>query len=878
MLRKNSCLSVAVSIALGTLTFTAAPLALAEESGQEVEKLQKMKVTGSRISRVEMEGAEPVQVLSSEYIENTGLIALGDILNQLPGVGGDVQSTSVNNGSNGAATVNLRGLGAERTLVLVNGRRMVNGGTGADASVDLNMIPTAMVERIEVLKNGASSVYGSDAVGGVVNIITKQDFEGFEVNLKQGMTSESDGEVTDISILAGASNDRGNVTFSAGFTKENEIMAGDRGFANTDLQHDGYGGQYVSGSSAPPWGYYDGKTFGPEGSDTLRDFESPGDLYNYAPDNYLKRPAERMYLSAQGNYLVFENDYLGPVTASFEALYSNSQSDYLLAAEPIFGAFQGYSPISADASFNTTGEEITDWRRRMVETGGRNRSFESDTARLVFALDGEFQNGWLWDASYNFGKTKTVQLEDNVFMKDRVSNAISGCKDASGNAIDGCSEMDLFGTVSQSALDYTTFTRQDTGVNQQQVINLNVAGDIYEHDMGTIAFALGYQNHDEKGSNQPDALVVAGNASGNAESATDGGYDVNSVYGELLIPILSDLAYAQYLEARVSARYDDYSTFGGANTMGYSFLYQPIDDLMLRGTYNEVFRAPSIADLYGGAQESADVLTDPSGQDTSGRTQFPVFYGSNEELQPEEGHTASLGFVLSPSFAEGFSATVDYWQVELEQLIDAVDPQLMLNQCYETGEYCDKITRDGSGNIVGIDARTTNLGKLETSGIDFNLRYLHDFDDLRFTANWDNTYTFNYEVTQADGSVDDYAGKFISDQIGLYSQYRSTLNLGLSQDKWRTNWNTRMIYGVDYELPGAEDAAKSTYTFSVPTVFYHDISAGYAFDNGITLSGGINNLFDEEPPLILNTISGNTDTMTYDVVGRYFYANLNMKF
>ncbi|MGR5541194.1 TonB-dependent receptor plug domain-containing protein, partial [Vibrio campbellii] len=161
MLRKNSCLSVAVSIALGTLTFTAAPLALAEESGQEVEKLQKMKVTGSRISRVEMEGAEPVQVLSSEYIENTGLIALGDILNQLPGVGGDVQSTSVNNGSNGAATVNLRGLGAERTLVLVNGRRMVNGGTGADASVDLNMIPTAMVERIEVLKNGASSVYGS---------------------------------------------------------------------------------------------------------------------------------------------------------------------------------------------------------------------------------------------------------------------------------------------------------------------------------------------------------------------------------------------------------------------------------------------------------------------------------------------------------------------------------------------------------------------------------------------------------------------------------------------------------------------------------------------------------------------------------------------
>lgn len=884
MLKKSTCLSVAVSLALGTANLFAVPVAFAEETGQQdVEKLQKMKVTGSRISRVEMEGAEPVQVLSSEYIENTGLVAIGDVLNQLPGVGGTVQSTSVNNGSNGAATVNLRGLGAERTLVLVNGRRMVNGGTGADASVDLNMIPAAMVERIEVLKNGASSVYGSEAIGGVVNIITKQNFEGFELNAKRGTTSNSDGQVTDISMLAGASNDRGNITFSAGMTKEDEIMAGDRGFANTDLQHDGYGGQFQSGSSAPPWGYYDGKTFGPEGSDTLRDFNAPDDLYNYAPDNYLKRPAQRRYLAAQGNYLLGETSILGPVTATFEALYSNSESNYLLAAEPIFGKFNGYDPISKDNEFNNTGSDIVDWRRRMVETGGRNRFFESDTGRVVLGLDGEFQNGWTWDANYNWGKTKTKQIEDGVFMKDRVSNAVGPsengqCLDAGGNVIPGCVPMDILGNVSQEALDYATFTRQDTGFNQQQIINFNVTGDIYETEMGTIAFAAGYQNRDEQGANQPDALVVLGNASGNAESETSGGYTVDSFYGELLVPILSEVTMAEYLEAKITARHDKYSTFGGATTMGYSFLYQPIGDLMLRGTYNEVFRAPSIADLYGGAQESADVLSDPTGQDTSGRTQFPVFYGSNQELQPEEGHTASLGFVLSPSFAEGFSATVDYWQVELENLIDNVDPQLMLDQCSKTGEYCDKITRDGNGDIVSIDARTTNLGKLEKNGIDFNLRYVHDFDVVVFKANWDNTYNFKHEVTQADGSVVDYAGKFISDQIGLYSKYRSTLNLGVTRDAWRVNWNTRMIAGVDYELPGAADAPQDTYNFSVPTMFYHDLSAGYAFDNGFTLSGGINNLFDETPPLILDTISGNTDATTYDVIGRYFYANVNMKF
>ncbi|MGR5133238.1 TonB-dependent receptor [Vibrio alfacsensis] len=878
MYKKTTALSVAISLALGTAAV--APVA-AQAEEQQVEKLQKMKVTGSRISRVDMEGSEPVQVISSEYIENTGLVSVGDVLNQIPSVSGTVQSTSVNNGSNGAATVNLRGLGSARVLVLVNGRRMVNGGTGADTSVDLNMIPAALVERIDVLKNGASSIYGSDAVAGVVNIITKQDFEGFEVNVKSGRTSKSDGDVTDISMLAGASNDRGNVTFSAGYTEEKAISGGDRSFANTDLMHDGAGGSYVSGSSATPWGYYDGKTYGPEGSDELRDFVYPDDLYNYAPDNYLKRPAEKMYVAAQGNYLLTENEYFGPVTASFEGLYSNSKSDYLLAPEPIFGLYSlpAYDPISKDNQYNPTGEDIVDWRRRMVETNGRNRFFESDTARFVLALDGEFANGWLWDTSFNWGKTKTTQIEDNVFMKDRVNNAIGAskdgqCLDSAGAVIEGCVPMDLFGGVSQEALDYVTFTRQDTGFNQQQTLEFNVSGDVYEHEMGTIAFAAGYQTRKEKGANNPDALVVSGNASGNAESSTSGSYSVDSFYGELLIPLLSDLAYAEYLEVKLSGRYDDYSSFGGESTFGYSFLYQPSENLMLRGTYSDVFRAPSIAALYGGAVESSEVLTDPSGQDTSGRDQFPVIQGSNEDLKPEQGHTASLGFVYTPSFVDGVSATVDYWQIELEDLIDLVNPQLMLDECNTTGKYCDKITRyeDGefAGNIKTIDARLTNVGKLETDGIDFNIRYVEDFDFATLLVNWENTYTLGYDVTKSDGSVEEYNGNFIHNGIGNFSKYRSTLSLGLAEDSWKANWTSRLIDGVEYEL--------GEYNFNVPTVVYHDVSAAYMFDNDITLSGGINNLFDKEPPLILDTIAGNTDTTTYDVAGRYFYVNLNVKY
>ncbi|CAE6879819.1 TonB-dependent receptor [Vibrio alginolyticus] len=882
MYKKTTALSVAISLALGTAAAFAPVAAQAEE--QQVEKLQKMKVTGSRISRVDMEGSEPVQVLSSEYIENTGLVSVGDILRQIPSVSGTVQSSTVNNGSNGSATVNLRGLSSERTLVLVNGRRMVLGGTGADASVDLNMIPTAMVERIEVLKNGASSVYGSDAIAGVVNIITKQDFEGFEVNVKSGRTSESDGEVVEVSMLAGTSNDRGGLTFSAGYTEEKEISSADRSFANTDLMHDGMGGSYVGGSSATPWGYYDGQTYGPEGSEDLRDYVHPDDTYNYAPDNYLKRPAKKMYLAAQGHYLLTENEYVGPVTASFEGLYSNSKSDYLLAAEPIFGKFTpGYDPISADNEYNPTGEDIVDWRRRMVETGGRNRFFESDTARFVFALDGEFSNGWLWDTSFNWGKTKTTQIEDNVFMKDRVNNAIGAsengkCLDSAGDEIEGCVPMDLFGGISQEALDYMTFTRQDTGYNQQRTFDVNVSGDIFEYQMGTIAFAAGYQTRTEKGASQPDALVVLGNSSGNADSPTSGQYTVDSFYGELLVPLLSEVTLAEYLEAKVAVRSDDYSTFGQNTTWGYSMLYQPVETLMVRGNYNEVFRAPTVADLYGGVYESYPTLTDTAGLDTSERAQFPVYYGANEDLKPEQGHSASVGFVYAPDFIDGFSTTVDYWQVELEDLIDVIDPQLMLDKCALEGQYCENIQRFDDGNIEYINARLTNVGKLETSGIDFNIRYAYDFDFATLRVNWENTYTLNYDIEKADGTVDEIAGTY-NHTYDTYSKWRSNLNLGLADDQWRTNWTARMIKGVDYSLAGEDaDGNAVFYDFNVPTVVYHDVSAAYMFDNDITLSGGINNLFDKEPPLILDTIAANTDATTYDVTGRYFYVNLNVKY
>ncbi|WP_111901610.1 TonB-dependent receptor plug domain-containing protein [Aeromonas veronii] len=397
MLRKSR-ISAAIAFALASLA--AAPSVSAEE-GQNVEKLQKIKVTGSRISRVEVETAQPVQVMSKADIERSGLTSVGDILQRIPAISGQAQSTSVNNGGNGTVTVNLRGLGTQRTLVLVNGRRMVYGGSGANSSVDLNTIPVAIIERVEILKNGASSIYGADAVGGVVNIITKTGFDGFELNGQIGQTSKSDAEAHDVNMVVGGSTDVSNYVFSAGLVEEKEAMAGSRSFSNVDYEHDGEGGQYIGGSSRVPWGYFKTSqgvlTKGPEGSATLRPYDSVADAYNYAPANYLKTPSKRWYTSFFGDRSLGQLGGLGETRFFSEASYLNRQSDYLLAATPLASGTDGLNPISKDNAFNTTGEDISDWRYRTIEAGGRNRMFDSSTSRLVLGFDGQLENSWTWD-------------------------------------------------------------------------------------------------------------------------------------------------------------------------------------------------------------------------------------------------------------------------------------------------------------------------------------------------------------------------------------------------------------------------------------------------------------------------------------------------
>ncbi|MEC9466549.1 MAG: TonB-dependent receptor plug domain-containing protein, partial [Myxococcota bacterium] len=460
----------------------AAPAEAKAEEGEE--KVEELYVTGSRIKRMDLSTPAPVTVISREELDASGLTSVGDILQRLPAQS-NATNTKVNNGGDGSTRINIRGLGSSRTLILVNGRRFVPGGLGANSSVDLNSIPMSVIERVEVLKDGASAVYGSDAIAGVVNIITKESIEGITADAYAGMTQDGKGMTMDVNVTGGTSFDGGNVWASVGYYSQGSLMAGDRDFSQYDREYafgtfDELGitsdeeRVYIGGSSAPPWGWYN-LTYDPEnpGSEdmqaiweTYRDAETgeipegtstvvtvgedgqltefnfagsrdapgtellpKGDRYNYQPDNYMLTPSDRIYAFSAGNFDIAED-----TKAFFEASYTIRTGGQKLAPTPLFAAFDlPDGSIPADQPFNILNAEVGDYRHRMVELGTRDYENAVKTMRFVAGVEGMFGeglgvlSGWDWGVSANYGRTDaTTKLLGNLYM-NRTQHALKGC-------------------------------------------------------------------------------------------------------------------------------------------------------------------------------------------------------------------------------------------------------------------------------------------------------------------------------------------------------------------------------------------------------------------------------------------------------------------
>jgi iron complex outermembrane receptor protein len=719
-------LAYAVTVLLGT----GGP-ALAQTGPTTGPMLEEVEITGSRIIQTGAANQQPISIIGREEIDKSGLVSVGELLQQLS-TSGKALNAKFNSSGNfgyppdgggigaGSAQVDLRHLESKRVLVLVDGIRWVNesSASGVSGSADLNTIPMAIIERIEVLEDGASAIYGSDAIAGVINIITRKQFDGVEVNGYFGQYSDG-GDTTEASVMIGGSNERFSGTFVASYYNQDEISAGK--WDQSALPQPNAG--LRAGSSGTPQGRY---TFcdpsRPAGSVgfcdpggelwydvTLDDgtttpvwnpadpeagtyhFFSGADRFNYAPYNLLLTPSERKAAFTSLNYAVTDS-----INLHAKMLYNNRRSRNQAAPEPIFvGPFAGTGGIadtivvSADNPFNPFGIDLDPatnfgWvTRRPVEVGPRVFRQDVDTWYFNLGLDGllDVGSGYRWDVNYVNSENKAKQTFANGYNVAKLKLAL-GDPDVCA-AVPGCVPLDLFGgqgrQMTQEMIDYIRTTQNDSSTQKLEVASANITGDLFPIGGRSAGFAVGVEHRRYEGRFEPDPLRQTGESQDSFAAPVSASYDVNEVYAEFNFPVLS------MLDLSAAVRYSDYSTFGGETTGKMGFRWQPSDGFALRGTYSTGFRAPNLGELYGLTQFGA-TLVDPCGptgtvvvDDSDGpnttpletacraqgvpsgfeqaNTQITTFTGGNPDLDPETSDSYTVGLVYQPAWAEGTAGT-----------------------------------------------------------------------------------------------------------------------------------------------------------------------------------------------------------------------------
>lgn len=763
-------------------------------------------------------------------------------------------------------------------------------------------------------------MYGADAISGVVNIITRDDMDGLEVSASYGESGEGDGESQELSVTFGNTFDEGHFMFDATYVEEKSIVAGDRDWASVPLAS--LDGEVMFlGSSAPPWGNYTlpssgtAVTLGPDYGDTFREFSFfGGDSYNFAPVNYQRQPNERWMLTFDGEQRLLEDDALGEVNVFAEAQYINRQNEQALAEVPLAPlVFFGFSdaPYSADNFYNPFGEDIADWRRRMVEGGPRIRDFEAQTKRIVLGLNGEFED-WSWEAYYQYGDGNLESHFGDLYNLQRVANAVGPTtgSPAGGdlqcvNDPTNCVPLDVFGqnSVTQDMLDYVTFTTNESAGSDQEIFALNISNaDIFDLPAGPVGVAFGLQQREESGFDNPDsqvaALAAANAVTGTPRIPTSGSYEVKEAYVELLIPLVADAPLVQSLDLELAHRYSDYDTFGSTNNSKVGARWRLNGDLMVRASFSEAFRQPQISDLFGGAGTSFPQISDPCAENPTDSciadgvpaggyeppsTQIQTRVGGNAELEPETADIVTVGFVLEPRWIEGASLTADYYDIEITDAISTLGAEFVLTQCAQAGSFCDQIQRfdAASGGVVGfprvVDNRFTNVGGVETSGVDVGLAYRGIETEFGlFDASVEATYIDEYDKIQADGSVIPHAGRFLDDQDGWFGRWKTNFTLRWAWQGFSANYQARWIKSAEESYQ--DQITGEVLDRTVDGRTYHDLQAGYRFaDTGLSVRLGVNNLTDKEPPLSLDGFNDNTDVRTFDTVGRFFYGEMTYR-
>ena len=754
------------------LSLAVAPADLA--SAQEAEAMEEVVVTGSRIRRNPLDEPVAIMEIGKGDIEQTGATNLGDALQQLPITGSAINSKFNVPGNSGfpqdgsgigagAVQLSVRNLTAKRTLVLVDGKRWIAGASasGVPVSVDLNTIPDNVIERVEILQDGASAIYGSDAIGGVVNIITRQNFEGFRLDAQAGSYLEdSDGESYEFSALWGGGNDTTHFVLSMGYRDERGVETWDRDrskFPRPDATSCDAGGcssftpqarlvfgpnlndQDITlndgvlndgGANIPQWDPND-----PDGGADFHAFTS-ADRFNFnGPGrNFLRTPNERVNIYANVRHDVSPN-----VTLFARASYTNRSSETKAAPEPLcLGNGCGTRItdnffISATNPYNFTGLDLSVangnlefFARRPLESGRRLFFQDVNTYMLSTGLEGEFQGAgrnFYWDLTAGYGDNRGFQEKQNSHNAAKLQVAM-GPIDAC-NATPNCVPFNFFGgqgpdgtgSITEEMLDFVRYTQRDFSEQTLKNFAFNIGGDVLELPAGTMGFAAGIEYRDHEGSFRPDPIAASGETAGIPSGATAGGFDVTEFYGELSIPLIADAALADLLEVNLAARSSDYSTSGSKETYKISGLWRPIDQLSFRGSFSTGFRAPGIGELFGGAAREDFTFLDPCADLLgvipvgNGGRDDPDTPGPDPQPQNIQDNCAALGVApgLAQSNPQLSALSVGNDQLEPEES-DNVTFGIVYSPAWSEGQaWSDGITLAVDYYAVEIDSAVQGL-------------------------------------------------------------------------------------------------------------------------------------------------------------------------
>jgi iron complex outermembrane receptor protein len=940
---------------------------------QEAEAVEEVVVTGSRIRRNPLNEPVAIMEIDAGDIEETGVTNLGDALQQLPITGSAINSKFNVPGNSGfpqdgsgigagAVQLSIRNVSAKRTLVLVDGKRWIAGASasGVPVAVDLNTIPDNVIERVEILQDGASAIYGSDAIGGVVNIITRQNFEGFRLDAQAGSYLEdNDGESYEFSGLWGGGNDTTHFVLSMGYRDERGVETWDRDrskFPSPDATSCDAGGcstftpqaRFVFGPNIGPDGGFQDITLNdgvlndgganipqwdPNDPDGGADFHafSSADRFNFnGPGlNFLRTPNERVNV-----YANVRHDLAPNVTLFARASYTNRTSETKAAPEPLcLGAGCGTRItdnffISATNPYNFTGLDLSVangnlefFARRPLESGPRLFFQDVNTYMVMAGLEGGFQaanRNFYWDLTAGYGDNRGFQEKRNSHNAAKLQVAM-GPIDVC-NATPNCVPFNFFGgqgpdgtgSITEEMLDFVRYTQRDFSEQTLKNYAFNIGGDVLDLPAGTMGFAAGIEYRDHEGSFRPDPIAASGETAGIPSGATAGGFDVTEFYGELNIPLIAGVAFADLLEVNLAARSSDYSTSGSKETYKISGLWRPFDELSFRGSFSTGFRAPGIGELFGGAAREDFTFLDPcadylgtEGSANGGRDapqpadiqancealgvdpgllqnnpQLSAVSIGNDQLEPEESDNVTFGVVYSPAWSEGqawsdgMTLSVDYYAVEIDSAVQGLSPGELIDACVETLDpvFCANTPRTSSGQLDTVQNRLQNLGGIDASGVDIAFSYLSPETFVgSFTLDFNATYLEEYkEITNnPDGtqSVNDLTGTAPDETFfRAFPEWRAVTNLGWALDRFSGSLRFRWFDEMD------NDGSKlDSVTFTDLRLSWNPRFA----DDGLTFTLGFNNVLDEDPPVCQNCGSIGFNPVVHDIPGRVGYLRVS---